>query len=455
MGLIDVFPRSRFTILVILAGLASCGGSHREASPPIARQPHAAPSIDAGGMLAELEPPKAKPLVDIDWSTVNITDDASAMIVWERIAPTGADWDDRLDEIPEDSPVRGKLALALLHAGNFQCTPPAPAAGCPAAFDVPEPTPDASFQDPCLRRLLAMWSIGQLYESDVPQVVDALRAIVAIPPPESQLVSIAIQAVPESDQDARLDLLGRAFAAGHRELVNGMLSGLDPQHLIEAVQKHHIDGALEVLSAEGDRAVYLAAITDEKLHPSARRQALVELVTSEDKLASDTRSALVKATKSPDCSVAATAARVLVAAGERRFGPARPHTTKTEVMMRSMCILASLESMQRADEPSYLLGYVPKKGLEVVTVTYDAYSDSDDDGDGDIHTVHDANLVPRDEVVLPEIEDLNRALHHCTGTVCRSADREFRFTFKRSGGEMLFTRLEVVELPPCKPNSSP
>ena len=31
----------------------------------------------------------------------------------------------------------------------------------------------------------------------------------------------------------------------------------------------------------------------------------------------------------------------------------------------------------------YLLGYVPKRGLEHVTVTYDAYSETDDDGDGD------------------------------------------------------------------------
>jgi hypothetical protein len=370
---------------------------------------------------------------------------------WERIAPTGADWDDRLDEIPEDSPVRAKLAIALLHAGNFQCTPPA--GGCSAPLDVPDPAPDADLHDPCLRRLLAMWSIVQLDESDLPQVTDALRAIVALPPPESQLVAVAINAIPESDLDTRLDLLGRAFAAGHRELVNGMLSGFDEAHLIEAVQKHHIDAALEVLSAEGNRAVYLAAIADEKLHPSAREQAIVELVTSEDKLARDTRTALVKATKSPDCTVAATAARSLVAAGERKFGPARPRSTKPDVMMRSMCVLASYESLQRADEPSYLLGYVPKKGLEVVTVAYDAYSDVDDDGDGDIHTTRTATFVPRDEVVLPEIEDMLRAFHHCTGTVCRSTDREFRFTFKAG----LLTRLEVVELPPCKTsaNSTP
>ncbi|NVB80101.1 MAG: hypothetical protein HOV81_17030 [Kofleriaceae bacterium] len=411
---------------------------------------HSATSIDAGGMLAKLEPPKPKPLVDIDWSTVNLQSDDDALALWQRIDPTGADWIDKLDELPDESPIAGKLAIALLHAGNFQCTPSAPAAGCPSPVDVPEAAPTANFHDPCLRRMLAMWAIDQLDDSNLPDVMDALRAIVALPPPESQLVAVAIKAIPESDPGTRLDLLGRAYAAGHRDIVNGMLGSLDQPQLIEAVQKHHIDGALEVLSAEANRPVYLAAITDDKLHPSARAQAIVELATSEDKMSPEVRTALAKATKSPDCGVAATAARFLIGAGNRKYAPAHPRTTKPDVMMRSVCVLASFEALQGADEPSYLLGYVPKKGLEVVFVTYDPYNETDDDGDGDIHTVHAATLVPRDEVVLPEIEDLIRAFHHCTGTVCRSDDREFRFTFKPSGGELLLAKLEVVELPPCK-----
>ena len=59
-------------------------------------------------------------------------------------------------------------------------------------------------------------------------------------------------------------------------------------------------------------------------------------------------------------------------------------------------------------------------------VTYDPYSDDDTDGDGDPHTVHTIDLVARDQVVLPEIEDLIRALGHCTDTVCSSEEREFR-----------------------------
>ena len=63
---------------------------------------------------------------------------------------------------------------------------------------------------------------------------------------------------------------------------------------------------------------------------------------------------------------------------------------------------------------------------------------------------HTIDLIPRDQAWLPEIDDLVRALRHCKGTACRSSDREFRFTFKAgSNAELVLTRLEVAELPPC------
>jgi hypothetical protein len=85
-------------------------------------------------------------------------------------------------------------------------------------IDVPEPAPTATFADPCLRRVLAIWAIGQL-EDELANARDALKAIAAIPPPESELVAAALQALPEDEQDARMELFAIAFAAGHRELV--------------------------------------------------------------------------------------------------------------------------------------------------------------------------------------------------------------------------------------------
>lgn len=441
-SLIDVMSGSRFT-LVVFACLAACGGTPREVAPPPAAKPQV---VETKGKLEtdpDLNPPPPKKLLTIDWTKVSVASEADALALWAQIAPTGEDYSEKLDEIPGDGPISTQLAFALLHGGNFACKPLPQA--CNAPLDLPEPLPSATFSDPCLRRVLALWAIGQLDDDDVNFVRDSLLAIAALPPPESQLVATAIKVVPETEQDLLLQMLGAAYAAGNRELVNGLIGTLDEAHLLTALTTHHIDGALDLLSAEIHRPAYLAAIADEKLAPVARGNAIRELAASEAKLSKEAHAAIVKATRSPQCQVAAVASRVLVQRGEKKFGPIRPASPTPAAMIRAICVLASYEQLQDADEPSYLLGYVPKRGLEQVTVTYDEYSDTDDDGDGDPHTTHQATLVPRTEVVLPEVEDMTRAFAHCKGTVCVSDDREFRFTFK---GDQL-TRLEVVERPPC------
>ncbi len=429
---------------IALAVLAACGAPPRaRQSPPAPPPPARAPAPAETGHLAELESRPPPKLLDIDWNTVPVATEADALALWQRIAPTGADWTDKLDELPDESEVPARLALALLGGGNFTCvSPPAPGGCAQPAVDVPEPTPSATLADPCLRRLLAIWAIGQLDGDQLVGAKGALRAIAAIPPPESELVAVALDALPETDQDGRLELFAIAFAAGHRELVNGKMSALDEAHLVAAVRDHHIDGALDLLTVAMQRPLFLAAITDEHLYGPARVQAISELYDSDDKLAPDARKVIVRATRSADCAVAAGAARFLVRTGEKRFGPARPRTTRPATMMRALCVLASYEAELRPDEPSYLPGYIPKRGLELVTATHDEYNEIDADGDGDPHTEHTSVYVPRDEVVLPEVDDLIRAFGNCTGTTCRSADREFRFGF-RGRGELLLTRLEI------------
>jgi hypothetical protein len=280
-------------------------------------------------------------------------------------------------------------------------------------------------------------------------VIDALRAIVAIPPPESQLVAAAIQAVPESDHARRLELLSIAFKAGQRDLANGHVGMLDEAHLIAAVQKHHIDGALDALSAESHRKVFLAAITDEALAPKARAEAISELVAPDDKLGPDAKAALVAAAKSKDCFVAAQAARSLEVRGDKRFVPRRPRTTKPDVMLRAICVLASYERLQPNDESSLLPSFVPPKGLEHVKILFDPLSETDTDGDGDPRTERSVNLIPKADVIVPEIDDMIRAFRRCKGTTCSSDDRDFRFGFKLVSGELWLASIELVDRPPC------
>jgi hypothetical protein len=453
-----VLTRSRFTTglaIAAIACLAGCGGTPRTPDLPRPRPAGAQPDTGARPTAPDpdLNRPPPRKLLAIDWSATPLSSEADALAVWDRIAPTGEDWEEKLDEVPAQA--ARPLAVALLRAGRFTCAGPPPAGDCaPLQLEVPEPGHAAGLADPCLRRLLALWSLAQLEAGDLPRVTDALRAIAAIPPPESQLVAAALRAVPDADQAELLSLIVTAARAGQRDVVDAAAGRLDEAHLIEA-SRSHVPGALQVLSAEGHRAAYLAAVVDEDMATAARTQAIADLVAADaraapdGKLGPDLLAALVKAAAARDCAVAAAAARALEQHGERRYVPARPRTRAPEAMMRALCVLASYEPLRDAGEPSLLAGYVPPKGLERVLVEYDALSDVDTDGDGDPHTRRSVDLISRNEVALPEVEDLARAMQRCTGGICRSIDREFRFTFKPINGELWLSRLEIIERPPC------
>jgi hypothetical protein len=427
--------------LRVLVFLAACG------TAPVARPvaPTPAPVAKPARVVPLPDGPR-KPKLAIDWAATHVTGDEEALALWHQIAPTGADWDEKLPEIPTDKPVARALAIALLRGGNFRCPAVVTTHNCRRhAFDLEPPRPTDGLDAPCLRRLLALWSIDQLEPADRPAVRAELLDIVQVPPPESQLISAVFQTLNEGDHDEQMVFYEAAWRAGQRDLVNATIGNLDEPHLLEAVTRLHIDGALEILSAEAHRATYLAAVTDEQLGAKVRIQAMTELAAAEQKPSFDVTSALINAASSADCAVAASAARTLEQRGDRRFVPARPKLHTDKALMRGLCVLASYEGLQRADETSLLASYIPARGLERISVTYDPLAEIDTDGDGDPHTQHETTLVPRAEAVVPEVEDLARAMAHCTGTTCSSDDREYRFSFR--AGELF--RLEIADRPPC------
>ncbi len=434
---------------VMFAVLVACGGTPQKATEPdVTSAPAPTKKSKQPQPDHDLERPPRPKLLAIDWSTVRLTSDADALALWNKLALTADDWHDKLEEVPRE--LDRALSIALIRQGNFTCLPAKPAGDCvPQAFDIPDPTGTAGLTDPCFRRLVAMWALDKLEDDDVPMVMDGLRKIVALPPPESQLTVAALKLIPDKEPAKRLELIAIAYAAGQRDLANNALGQLDEPFLIEAVIKHHIDGALEMLPASTQRATYLVAINDDRLPTKARTTAITELSALDDKLAADLRTALVKATSTVDCAVAASAARVLVQKGEAKYAPKRPRSAAVAPVLRGLCVLASYEKLQRAGEPSLLPSYLPPKGLERVKVTYDALSDTDADGDGNPHTEQSVDLVPRAEAVMPELDEITRALASCKGSTCRTESHEMVFGFKAIGGEQMLYRLEIVERPPC------
>ncbi|MEP6866306.1 MAG: hypothetical protein ABJE66_37150 [Deltaproteobacteria bacterium] len=432
-------------LIIAIVVAAGCGGSPHEApiTAPIAITP------DAGGHLKDpdLDRAPTPKLLAIDWPNVKLATDADALALWQQIAPTGEDWQQRLDEIPSASPIQHALAVALLRAGSFTCV--APVHACHAPLEIAETRPAATLTDPCLRRELALWAIDQLEPDDAPQLRDVVKQLAALPPPESQLVADAIR-LASADPALTFELIAIAWKAGQHELVDGMMSALDEPHLIEAATKLHVDGAFEALTASTQRNVFLGALTDEQLDWKTRAQAMAELAGDDDKLAPDLVKALIAATRSPSCETAAAAAHVLDRHGERAYVPVKPVTSAPDKLTRGLCVTTAYEQQARSDERTPFTSFVPARGLELVTVTYDPYSDVDTDGDGDPHTNRTNELVDRSRVELPDLPDFLGSLRHCAtkglGTACSSEDHDFKLVWKNG----LLARLEIVEKPPCQ-----
>ncbi len=137
--------------------------------------------------------------------------------------------------------------------------------------------------------------------------------------------------------------------------------------------------------------------------------------------------------------------------------PGRAARRTIAQLQRALCVLASYEQDQRADEPSLWPSYLPVHGVERVTIAYDPLSDTDTDGDGDPHTTRSFDVEARRDAVLPEIDDMVRAMAHCTNDAtsitCTSDTRAFKFAFQhQEGGEYVVVRqLEVTpEKPPMR-----
>jgi hypothetical protein len=412
----------------VVVGLVACGAAPPEpASKPATAAVPADAAIDAPHRIdPDLERTPPPKLLSIDWDKVSVGSDGDALALWAQIAPTGTDFEEKLYEVPS-GPITKALAVALLRQGNFTCKHVVPSCGA-VTYEIEQPAASSTLADPCLRRVLALWALDQLESADLAEIRDALPAIVTIPPPESDLVAdVLVKAELDPDENARLDLVARAWNAGQRELAGVRLGGFDETHLVEAVQKYHIDPALEVLSASTDRGVYLAAIADTHLQPATRARAIAELVEdSPDSLEPDFHAVLVAATKASDCGIAGAAAFALV--HYKALSPPKPPAT-----MRTLCVAASYEQLQHENEPSPLGQLVPKRGLELVRGAADPNE-------------RQTFLIPPEVAVFPEGEDVVRAFQHCKGTTCSSQEHDFHFTIR----DGLLARIEVDDRPdPC------
>lgn len=344
---------------------------------------------------------------------MSLPDDAAALALWQRIAPTGADWELRLGELPDDDALLKPLALALLRQGGFACPASGPCVG--AGFKAVDAA--ATLADPCLRRELALWALGRLDEEDAAGIADTLVSLAGLPPPEEELVSEAFELVPQGQDALLLRMNEAARAAGQGELADSSLRWLSAAALEVAARTMHADGAFAHLELPDARELFVAAIGDPRLRPATRISVMEELA-AEQPLPKSIRVALRKAADDPSCEVAGAALRLLESAGEKvRPAPRRSFATA----VRALCVGEARDSDSPALD-SHLVPLVSPQGLAVID--HAALTEEAGELSGE--------LMPPEEVfVLPFGEELAGALERCQGKICRGPGVRFELAFDK------------------------
>jgi hypothetical protein len=276
-------------------------------------------------------------------------DDAAALALWTVVAPTGADYEDRLAAIPDDPAIRRPMARALLAAGNLACTETIDAGACGEEILEWAPLdPKADLASPCLRRRLALWAVDQLDDADIAGLTTALAGLVALKAPEIELPTAAFAALPAGADDVRLTLLAASADADREALAESEVAGLTTDAaIVTAATALHLDRAVERLDRTRHRGPLLAAIGDDKLEV-ATRVAIVDGFAGDG--GKDVTAALVALASDGSCELAMLAAAALADRGDPSRLPSRPAASGSDAdLQRVLCLVSHDRDLARRD----------------------------------------------------------------------------------------------------------
>lgn len=262
-----------------------------------------------------------------------------AMALWGKLGITGAKVDAVADTLPTDPEVARPLALALIERSDFACTKVIEYSECGTEYSEAAPVdPAAPFDDPCVRRRLLDWALGQLTPPDLDAQVARLETIIGQKYPDDATKDILGASV-DAAEDTRIRLLKAAVAADAEDDAAAALDGLSPGGLERAFTEAEVIAAVGELVKGGERhlAVLTEAAVDARV-PVETRLGVVSLLAGSAK--PETRAALAKVADSDSCQVAMAAAEALAAAGDRSHIPARPTTSREPLVhARVLCML--------------------------------------------------------------------------------------------------------------------
>ncbi len=262
--------------------------------------------------------------------------DKDALAAWHALAPVWNTWPQQRRTIPHDR--ERAMASALLRGGNFACpaTNQAPPE-CEQTFPAKAPTPNAGFDDPCMRRVLLTWALRMLSEDELAEIRDDLLPLMTLPAPEADLVTETIRRVMLVDREAAVPLL---VAAGTARTIRptafmAELTKLSPASQAKVRAAHLYKEALD-WKPDLEAGWMLEEANDPHVDSDERVWALRRLADGNPP--PQVRAEIAKLVADPDCKVAMGAAAVLANLGDPRHLPNRLRTADPTANARRICM---------------------------------------------------------------------------------------------------------------------
>lgn len=328
---------------------------------------------------------------------------AEALALWQQLAPTGDDYEDRLAAIPEDEAVRRPMAVALLEEGNFACEAVVQYEGCgQESVELGPIEPTAGLDQPCLRRRLALWALDEITEDDARTLTRALVGLVELPEPEDELRKQAFAVAVDDEQ--RLALLAAAKGKDLHELAEaeaGKLTTIAAR--ISALRDLHIDAAAQGLDPVAHRDVLVAALVDTELASETRSTIMSQLAGDP---APAVTQALVAVVDDAECGLAMEAAELLASRGDASHLPVRPASTDAGEHLRALCMLAHATDTDR-QEAQWLTWFGPDRVL-IEEEHYDEFAEpaeEEEEGEDEDDSEDSAAVTQGDG---PEVEQVGK-----------------------------------------------
>jgi len=288
-----------------------------------------------------------------------------ALALWKKLAPTGADYDKKLASIPPDPSVRRPMALALLAGGNFTCAETVSYEECGEdRMDWKDFDLKSTFDNPCLRRRLALWALAELDPGDLPKVADTLRAMLEMDEPEAELQPAALAAFERGPEPLRLTAYKIAVAKDMEDKIQ--VAGLSEQGMAMAARELGIDSAALALDPSRQLEVLAQVLNDDRQLSDETRGTILATL-SEVRGAIVTRALEKLAAGGLNCDLAMSAALALEERGDGSFLPRRWLNEDEDAARRALCM-----SMHDSDEGrarTLLASFVGKQGVRVTKVS--------------------------------------------------------------------------------------